>query len=175
MSNATALLSLDMINELVHPNGKFASFGYPEHAGSRNTLPNAATAQSRARAAGIPVIHVTVGFSPDYSDWPAQSLLLGGARENQALKLGSWGTDFHEAVKPAAGEPIIAKPRISPSTTPTLRYNYAPAASTPSYSPGCPPTSSYSPPHATPTTAISRSVSSKTPPPQPTPTTTLQH
>jgi nicotinamidase-related amidase len=104
---------LDLINEITHRDG-----AYPEvcldQVVERDVLARAATALGRARAAGIPVIHVVVGFAPGYPDWPAGSPLFTEVPARNALVLGTWGTRPHDAVKPADGEPVVAKRRLSP-------------------------------------------------------------
>ncbi|GLF98491.1 isochorismatase family cysteine hydrolase [Streptomyces yaizuensis] len=114
MERRPVLLVLDLINEIVHPDGKYAADGYCEQVAERGVLERAATAISRARAAGIPVIHVVVGFSPGYADWPAGSELFASARDGDRLVLGTWGTRIHDSLRPADGEPIVEKRRVSP-------------------------------------------------------------
>ncbi len=109
-----ALLVLDLINEIVHPDGKYAGDGYLEQVTRRGVLEHAAAAIARARATGVPVIYVVVGFSPGYPDWPAGSPVFAQTRTKQALVLGTWGTRVHDALAPAAGEPVVAKRRLSP-------------------------------------------------------------
>ncbi|HET6858783.1 MAG TPA: isochorismatase family cysteine hydrolase [Streptomyces sp.] len=114
MERRPALLVLDLINALVHPDGKYAADGYGEQVARRGVLERAATAIARARAAGVPVIYVVVGFSPGYADWPASSELFASARDGDRVLLGTWGTQVHDALKPAADEPVVEKRRISP-------------------------------------------------------------
>ncbi len=47
-----ALLVLDLINEIVHPDGKYAADGYGAQARDRGVLERAAEAIRRARARG---------------------------------------------------------------------------------------------------------------------------
>ncbi|MFD3546485.1 isochorismatase family cysteine hydrolase [Streptomyces sp. NPDC058655] len=114
MARRPALLVLDLINELVHPDGKYAEDGFCRAVAERGVLERAATAIERARLAGIPVIYVVVGFSPGYTDWPASSELFASARDGDRVVLGTWGTQVHDALKPAEGEPIVEKRRVSP-------------------------------------------------------------
>ncbi|WP_434589224.1 isochorismatase family cysteine hydrolase [Streptomyces sp. A5-4] len=114
MERRPALLVLDLINELVHPDGKYAADGYCEQVARRGVLERAGTAIARARTAGVPVIYVVVGFSPGYADWPASSELFASARDGDRVVLGTWGTRVHDALKPAGDEPVVEKRRISP-------------------------------------------------------------
>lgn len=109
-----ALLVLDLINEIVHPEGRYASHGYADQAERRGVLRNARTAIDRARAAGIPVIFVIVGFSANYIEWPPGSPVFSEARADGRIQLGTWATQVHELLAPLPGEPVIAKHRISP-------------------------------------------------------------
>jgi nicotinamidase-related amidase len=104
---------LDLINEITHPDGAYPEVCLAEIV-RRNVMERAALAIERARAAGVPVIYIVVGFSPGYPDWPATSPLFTAARERSALVLGTWSTAVHEALKPASNEPVIAKRRLSP-------------------------------------------------------------
>ncbi len=114
MARCPALLVLDLLNDIVHPDGKYAPHGYAEQVASRHVLERAATAIDRARTAAIPVIYVVVGFSQDYSEWPSESPIFAEARDARKLVIGTWATQIHDAVKPADGEPIMVKRRISP-------------------------------------------------------------
>jgi nicotinamidase-related amidase len=108
-----ALLVLDLINEITHPEGR-----YPEvcldQVNERGVLDRAAEAIGRARAAGIPVIFVVVGFSAGYPDWSPVSPLFAEVRDGERLLLGSWGTEVNDRLKPLPDEPVIAKRRLSP-------------------------------------------------------------
>lgn len=114
MTSRPALLVLDLLNEIVHPDGRYASHGYAREVAERGVLTNAATAIDRARMAGVPVIYVVVGFSLDYAEWPARSPIFAEAKAEEKLVIGHWGTQIHDAVKPADGEQIVVKRRISP-------------------------------------------------------------
>ncbi|MFD6619829.1 cysteine hydrolase family protein [Streptomyces albidoflavus] len=109
-----ALLVLDLINEIVHPDGKYAAEGYHRQAVERRVIEHAADAIARARAAGIPVIYVVVGFTEGYPEWPPGSPVFTKAKPDERLLLGSWATQVHDALAPLPGEPVIAKHRISP-------------------------------------------------------------
>jgi nicotinamidase-related amidase len=63
----TALLLLDLQNEMVDPKGKLGgTLAGP--AAERNVLANAATALEAARTKGMVVAFVRLGFRPDYQD-----------------------------------------------------------------------------------------------------------
>jgi nicotinamidase-related amidase len=114
MAPQSALLVLDLLNEIVDHKGKYAVHGYAEQAAKTGLLDNAARAIDRARSADIPVIYVVVGFSPGYPEWPANSPVFAEARAGEKLLIGDWGTQIHDAVKPGPNEQIVLKRRISP-------------------------------------------------------------
>ncbi|WP_181400243.1 cysteine hydrolase family protein [Actinokineospora spheciospongiae] len=110
----SALLVLDLMNDLVHPDGKKAGEGYHRAVDGRGVLDRAATAVERARAAGIPVVYVVIGFEPGYADWPAASPLFRARTDDDKPTLGTWGTTVHDRVAPRPGEPVVVKRRVSP-------------------------------------------------------------
>ncbi|WP_267244243.1 cysteine hydrolase family protein [Streptomyces sp. PR69] len=114
MGNRPALLVLDLINEIAHPDGKYGAEGFAQQIADRRVLENAAAAIGRARTAGIPVVHVIVGFSAGHPEWPSGSPVFQAAKPDDRLVFGTWATEVHPALAPAPGEPIVAKSRISP-------------------------------------------------------------
>lgn len=107
-------LVLDMENDLVHEDGPNANGPYGQQVQTRGILPKTADALKKARAAGIRVGYVRVGFSADYRECPPNSPIFSGARKNGVLKLGTWGTDIHPAIAPHAEDFVIVKHRVSP-------------------------------------------------------------
>ncbi|WP_262705613.1 MULTISPECIES: cysteine hydrolase [Streptomyces] len=105
---------MDFINEIVHPEGKYAADGYVEQVARRGVLDRAVEALALARAKGVPVVHVVVGFSPHYAEWPVRSPVFREAKDGGRLVLGTWATRVHDALAPAPGEPVVAKHRVSP-------------------------------------------------------------
>jgi len=108
-----ALIALDFINEIIHPDGKLSGKGYAAFDKAHNTLGNAAAMLAKARDRGDAVIHVRVGFLPGYPAHPDKSPLFGAAKEHGVLQLGTWGTEFHDKVKPVGEEPVVVKNRVS--------------------------------------------------------------
>jgi nicotinamidase-related amidase len=114
MAMNSIYLILDMINDLVHEDGPNGRKGYGPILARRNTVANTAEALRKARAAGIPIGYVRVGFSPDYRECPPTSKLFQGAKKAGLFKLGTWGTEVHPALKPEPGDYDIVKHRVSP-------------------------------------------------------------
>ncbi len=107
-----ALLCLDFINDIVHPEGPLAQSGNGAFAARHGSLAAVAQAQAAARAAAVPVIHVRVAFSPDYREVPTESPVFGAAAGHGVLKDGTWGTEFLAELAPAPGELVITKRRV---------------------------------------------------------------
>ena len=88
MSEAIYLM-LDMENDLVHADGPNGKAAYSEQVRGRNIIEKTRQALDKARAAGLHIGFVRVGFSPDYRECPPNSPIFSGARKNGIFKLGS--------------------------------------------------------------------------------------
>jgi nicotinamidase-related amidase len=113
MASETILLVMDMMNDLVHPDGAGAKTYVPK-CRERNVYENTKLVISRARQAGVMVAYVRVGFSPDYRECPPNSPVFSRARDNGLFKLGTWGTEVYSEFAPQPGDPDIIKHRVSP-------------------------------------------------------------
>lgn len=114
MATDAMYLVCDMINDLVHEDGPNGKKGYGPELKRRNTIANTAEALRKARAAGVLIGYVRVGFSPDYRECPPTSRMFQGAKKAGMFKLGSWGTEVHPALAPQPGDHDIVKHRVSP-------------------------------------------------------------
>lgn len=119
MPSDSILLVMDMINDLVHPDGPGAKT-YVPICRERKVYENTALAIERARSAGTMVGYVRIGFSPDYRECPPASPAFSRARENGIFRLGDWGTEVYSDFKPREGDPDIVKHRVSPFYGTTL-------------------------------------------------------
>lgn len=113
MPSDSILLVMDMMNDLIHPDG-MGKKSYVPLCKERGVYDNTSLAIRRAREAGLMVGYVRVGFSPDYAECPPGSPVFSKARENGVFKLGDWGTEVYEAFAPQPGDPDIVKHRVSP-------------------------------------------------------------
>jgi len=113
VSNSIYLV-LDMMNDLVHPDGPNGKAPYGEQSRARRIVENTRHALDKARAAGLKVGFVRVGFSPDYREAPPNSPIFGAARRNGVFKLGTWGTQVHPDLGQQPGDFDILKHRVSP-------------------------------------------------------------
>jgi nicotinamidase-related amidase len=107
-------LVLDMENDLVHADGPNGKAPYGEQARARRIVENTRRAIDKARAEGVPIGFVRVGFSPDYRECPASSPIFSNARKNGIFKLGTWGTQVHPDLGQQATDFDIVKHRVSP-------------------------------------------------------------
>jgi nicotinamidase-related amidase len=80
----TVLAACDFVNDIIHPAGKFAVWGFHDEVERRNVIPNAKKLLVAVRAVGIRVIHVKVAFRPgmagisqDAPLWKAAALIEG--------------------------------------------------------------------------------------------------
>lgn len=120
----SVLLVMDMINDLIHPDGPNATT-YATIIAREGVLERTAALIAQARAAGVRVGYVRVGFSPDYAQCPPHSPVFSAARDRGLFRLGGWGTEVHPALAPQEGDLDIVKHRVSPfygtALEPTLR------------------------------------------------------
>jgi len=114
MPNDAIFLVCDMINDLVHEEGPNGTKGYGPILARRGVIANTAEAIRKARAAGVRIGYVRVGFSPDYRECPPGSRIFQGAKKAGLFKLGEWGTEVHPVLKPEPGDFDIVKHRVSP-------------------------------------------------------------
>ncbi len=115
-AKGTALLILDLQNDVIGAEGAFAGSGSPAHAESQNVVANVKRLAEAARAAGTPVIHVhhfnSVGAASD-ADSKQNAGLWSGTREANAMVPGSWGAEPVAGLEPQDGDIVIHKQRVS--------------------------------------------------------------
>ena len=107
-----ALIVIDFINELTHPDGKLAHGC--EFLKKHQTINNANRAILHAKNASWLIIFIKVGFSKNYVDCPTDSPVFGSAPQQGVLQLGCWGTEFLEELEYQKGDLVIIKHRVSP-------------------------------------------------------------
>jgi len=78
-------------------------------------IPRVAGVLERARAAGLPIIHVKVGFRPDVPEANPRNLFLSTIKaspRHQEFFQGTSGA-IHPALAPASGDLVVTKSRVS--------------------------------------------------------------
>jgi nicotinamidase-related amidase len=110
----TALLLLDLQNEMVDPKGKVGGGGLAKIVEERRVLDNAAKTLETARAKGLKIAHIRLGFRPDYADALSVAPRIAKLKEHGAAVLGTWGTEFPDKVKPRDDEMIVTKQCVNP-------------------------------------------------------------
>ena len=120
-----ALLVIDFINDLAHPDGRIAASA--AHVLEQDAINHANQALAHARAQGWLVILMKVGFDGGYRLQPKGSPMFGRAHQFGALSLADSGTDFHPELDVQPGDLVLTKPRVSPfygtALEPALRAN----------------------------------------------------
>ncbi|MBD8513643.1 cysteine hydrolase [Photobacterium sp. WH77] len=114
MKSGQALLVLDVINEIVHPDGKYAKEGYFTQVERTRLIENTQKLIHAARENDIPIIYVVVGFSQNYVECPESSSVFSLAKRNELLKINTWGTQVYADISPRDGDIILVKNRVSP-------------------------------------------------------------
>ena len=110
----TALLILDVQNELVDPQGKVGKEGFARVVEQRGLLPRIAKVLAAMRSRGLPVAFVNVGFRADYADAISRSARLQRLKSMNAIISGTWATDFPEAIEPLPSEIVYTKRAVNP-------------------------------------------------------------
>jgi nicotinamidase-related amidase len=107
-----ALIVIDFINDIIHPQGKLAHGAkfLEEH----QTIKNVNRAILHARKEAWLLIFVKVGFSKNYIECPRISPIFASAPKNQVLQLDSWGTAFFAELDYQPQDYMIVKHRVSP-------------------------------------------------------------
>lgn len=110
----TALLLLDLQNEMVDEKGKIGSAGLHKVVAERGVLLHAKAAADAARRAQMPIVFVRLGFRPDYSDALSVAPRIAKLKSHGAAVLGTWGTEFPALLSPQADDYIVTKQCVSP-------------------------------------------------------------
>ena len=110
---STALLVMDLENDIVHEDGALKDFGLAQQVKENDILGKVNTLLGAARGAGIRVIYISVKFRPGYPEVAPYAGLFQAVVGANALVEGTWGAQIHEAVTPREGEPVVTKRAVS--------------------------------------------------------------
>jgi len=107
----TAIINLDLINEICHPDGKLANYADRIKAKGLITAVNQLTTWGRSH--DYLIAHVKVAFRDDYQDGSSRSPVFSQAKKHQALKLSTWGCQFCDELQLEPSDNVIIKHRVS--------------------------------------------------------------
>jgi nicotinamidase-related amidase len=77
-------------------------------------IDNAAAVLEAARRSGVVVAYVRLGFRADYADALSVAPRLHKLKQQGACIIGTWGTEFPEAIKPRDDELVFTKQCVNP-------------------------------------------------------------
>lgn len=106
-----ALVLIDYINEIVHPNGKISSCA--SAFANNNIIPKINQALAHARQNSWLIIWVKVGFQNNYLEVSHNSEIFSTAMANNALKRDTWGMQLIDGIDYLGDEIVIFKNRIN--------------------------------------------------------------
>lgn len=107
----TCVITLDLINEICHKNGKLAR--YADRIEKNNILKKINHLLAWAREKNYLIIHVKLAFRSNYYDASTISPLFSAAKNNEVLKINNWGTQFISALDRRDNDIEIIKHRVS--------------------------------------------------------------
>lgn len=87
----TALIVIDVQNDLVDRAGKALHEGFADVVAQRGIIPKIRRVLDAVRATGVPAVFIRVGFRADYGDAISQSARLARLKQKHALITGTWG------------------------------------------------------------------------------------
>lgn len=109
----TALLVMDLENDLVHEDGAFKDFGFAQMVKDNDVLAKVNRLLDSARGARVKVIYISVKFRPGHPEASRSAGLFQAVVGANALVEGTWGAEIHQAVTPKDGEPVVTKRAVS--------------------------------------------------------------
>lgn len=112
----SALILMNLQNDVIGQDGAATRIGvgYAAHAQQRGIVArlNACLPRFCANADNLAVFSL-VCFRPDYSDFPAHSVLLKGLRAGGGLRAGTPGTDVHPDIDVPANARVFRRNQVS--------------------------------------------------------------
>ena len=103
-----ALLILHYQNDIVHPDGKIASY-YAKRITDAGNVEHTKAVLDACRNKGIPVIHVRFALrpgAPEVSSKPGP--LFSAFTKAGVLVDGTWGAEIIDELKPVGNEPVVS-------------------------------------------------------------------
>lgn len=108
-----ALIIIDCINEMLHPDGKLSQKGYRNFLEQHQSITHINKVIADARANNSLVVFISLGFHENYADCPLSSPLFQNAPKFGILKRWTWSTNIYEEVNHKDNDISIHKNRVS--------------------------------------------------------------
>ena len=109
----TALIVLDLQNDVMIDGGAFEESGAPQHAKEQNVVENVKSLAAAARSVGVPVIHVWYIVEDGAPGLKLNAPLFQGVKDANAVVRGTWGAAPAEGLEPRDGDFVVEKMRMS--------------------------------------------------------------
>jgi nicotinamidase-related amidase len=113
MQNNAMYLVIDMINDLLHPDGVWGGGALAQEAARRGIVANTRAAIAGMRRAGVRIGFVRVAYSSDYRERPRNSPSFENMLKTGGIKLDTWGTQIHGDLGLEPQDFLITKHRMS--------------------------------------------------------------
>ncbi len=107
----TAIITLDIINDICHADGKLAR--YADRIEQNRVIENINKILAWGRKKDTLIAHVRLGFRENYQDGSDVSPLFRTAKTNQRLKISEWGSQFCDSLNRNDNDIEIIKHRVS--------------------------------------------------------------
>jgi nicotinamidase-related amidase len=124
---------LNMQNEIVHADGHIGKRGNAARIAERSTLAHTAELLTAARAAGVAVYYVGNGYDEVYTGFNGTVPLFAEHKPMGGMRIGTWGTEFHETVAPKQGDTVIWRAGLGSFANSDIGAKLPPAATTRAY------------------------------------------
>ncbi|MGO2749568.1 MAG: cysteine hydrolase family protein [Pseudoclavibacter sp.] len=111
-TNSTAVLVIDMQNDTVHADGAYASTGAADHAKAQNVVENVSAVITAARSSSAPVFYSRIVVHPLVGVGGANAPIFKMLAPD-TFKVGSWGAEIVDALKPEQNEIVLDRTRMS--------------------------------------------------------------
>src|SRR6266516_2752456 len=109
----TALIVMDLQNDVIIDGGVWADTGAPEHAKEQNVVENVKALADVCRRASIRVIHVHNIVEEGAPGLKLNAPLFQSVKDTSGLVRGSWGAAPAEGLEPQKGDFVVEKMRMS--------------------------------------------------------------
>lgn len=106
-TDTTALVLIEYQNDFTTPGGAFHD-AVKSVMQANNMLENTVATVTRARAAGVTIMHVPVSFAEGYGELNSHPYgILKGVVEHEAFRKGSWGAAIADVMAPGENDIVI--------------------------------------------------------------------